>query len=675
MNLVWGFIFVPLIAICLIPFLQLKGKAIAVYAAICFIAVLTSYVAFGALAGQNSELILAGSYITGSIRLQVDALSAWFLLIINFAFVTGGFYGLFYMNAYANQPKNLSLHGILFVLLYTTLTSLCAIQNSIVFLVAWEIMALSAFLSILFEHEKIATIKAGINYLIQSHVSIIFLMVGFIWVASKTGSYDFNDIRAYSFAQSNAVSLLLYLFFFIGFAIKAGFVPFHTWLPYAHPAAPAHISGIMSGVLIKIGIFGILRMLLLINLDYITVGSIILTISLISGVYGVMLAILQHNLKKLLAYHSIENIGIIGIGIGLGCIGLGMNNPILSSLGFAGALLHTLNHSLFKSLLFFTAGNIYQATHTLDIEKLGGLVKKMPQTTVLFLIAALAICGLPPFNGFISEFILYTGLFGTIQNAYITSLIGIVFTIIGLTLIGGLAIMCFTKAFGVVFLGNPRHDFHSEVKEVSFYQLLPLYFIAAFIISIGLFPGFFLNALIKPVQLFTNLHQLPFVSFQGNGIETLASVSKASCILILLILVLIVIRKLVLQKKSITVSATWNCGYIAPTAKIQYSASSFVKTYSKLLGIVFLIFKKEKEVEGVFPVAAHLETHPYDKIEKWFIDYPINNFKSFMGRFLFFQNGKLQFYILYGIIFIITVISIPLIYDQIILFIEFLKLL
>jgi len=675
MNLVWGFILVPLIAICLIPFLRLKGKAIAVYAAVCFIAVLTSYVAFGALTGQNFELILNGSFITGSIRLQIDALSAWFLLIINFGFITGGFYGLFYMNAYANQPKSLSLHGILFVLLYTALASLCTIQNSIVFLVVWEIMALSAFLSILFEHEKIATIKAGINYLIQSHVSIIFLMVGFIWVASKTGSYDFNAIRAYSFAHSNAVSLMLYLFFFIGFAIKAGFVPFHTWLPYAHPAAPAHISGIMSGVLIKIGIFGILRMLLLINLDYITIGSIILIISLISGVYGVILAILQHNLKKLLAYHSIENIGIIGIGIGLGCIGLGMNNPILSSLGFAGALLHTLNHSLFKSLLFFTAGNIYQATHTLDIGKLGGLVKKMPQTTVLFLIAALAICGLPPFNGFISEFILYTGLFGSIHNAYITSLIGIVFTITGLALIGGLAIMCFTKAFGVVFLGNPRHDFHHEVKEVSFYQLLPLYFIAAFIIIIGLFPGFFLNALIKPVQLFTNLHQLPFVSFQGNGIETLASVTKASWILILLILVLFVIRKLVLQKKSITISTTWNCGYIAPTAKIQYTASSFVKTYSKLLGMVFLIFKKEKEVEGVFPVAAHLETHPYDKIEKWFIDYPINNFKSFMSRFLFFQNGKLQFYILYGIIFIITVISIPLIYDQIILFIDFLKLL
>jgi formate hydrogenlyase subunit 3/multisubunit Na+/H+ antiporter MnhD subunit len=673
MNIVWSFILIPFIAICIIPFLKIKGKAIVVYTAVSAVAILTSYVAFNALSGQNFELILQGSYITGPIRLQIDALSGWFLLMINFAFLTGGFYGLFYMNAYKNQLKNLSLHGILFVLLYTALVSICAIQNSMAFLVAWEIMALSAFLSILFEHEKTATIKAGINYLIQSHVSILFLMIGFIWVASKTGSYDFASIHAYSLANTEGISLMLYLFFFIGFAIKAGFVPFHTWLPYAHPAAPAHISGIMSGVLIKIGILGILRMLLLINLDYTIIGSIILATSLFSGVYGVMLAILQHNLKKLLAYHSIENIGIIGIGIGLGCIGLGTNNVILSSLGFAGALLHTLNHSLYKSLLFFTAGNIYQATHTLDIEKLGGLVKKMPQTTILFLIASLAICGLPPFNGFISEFILYTSLFSSIHNALITYLIEFIFTITGLVLIGGLAMMCFTKAFGVVFLGNERHIFNHEVKEVSGFQLLPLYFIATLIVIIGLFPKLFLNLLIQPVQLFTNLHQLPFVGFGGNFIETLLSVSNASWIAILLVLGILGIRKLVMRKQSVTVLPTWNCGYIAPNAKIQYTASSFISTYSQLLTSFFLITKKGKPVTGIFPAAAHLETHPYDKLEKWLIDYPITNFKSFLGRFLFIQNGKLQFYILYGIVFIVSIISIPIIYNYIIVFIEFIK--
>jgi len=673
MNLVSIFILIPFIAIVLIPFLTLRGKAITSYCTICFITLVSSIVAIKALGGQTFDYTLEGSLVSGPVRIQVDALSAWFMLIINFSFLTGGFYGLFYMNAYKDQLKNLSLHGIFFILLHAALISLCAIQNSIAFLVAWEIMALSAFLCVIFEHEKVTTVKAGINYLIQSHVSILFLMIGFIWVASKTGSYDFNAIRSYSLASSDATSMILFLFFFIGFAIKAGFVPFHTWLPYAHPAAPAHISGIMSGVMIKIGIFGLLRMILLIHLDYTAIGRFILVFSLISGLYGVMLAILQHNLKKLLAYHSIENIGIIGIGIGLGCIGLGTNNPILCSLGFAGALLHTLNHSLFKSLLFFTAGNVYQATHTLDIEKLGGLVKKMPHTSILFLIAALAICGLPPFNGFISEFIIYSGLFGAIHDAQMVSLFAIIFTITGLALIGGLALMCFTKAFGVVFLGSPRHTIHHEVKEVSSYQLLPLYVIAALITFIGLFPQIFLDLLFTPVQQFTNLHQLPFTSFQGKGIEVMLSISKANWILLAVVASLWGIRRLVLRKRTIILSPTWGCGYTAPTAKIQYTASSFVMTYTKLFGALFLIHRKEKEVEGIFPAEAHLETHPYDIIEQGLIDYPIRKFKEFLSLFLFFQNGKLQFYILYGILFIISVILLPLIYDGVLLFIESFK--
>ncbi len=673
MNLIWGFLLLPLAAICLIPFLKLKGKAIAVYSAISSIAILSSYVAFSGLTGHNFEITLQGSLISGPIHIQIDALSSWFILMINFGFMTAGFYGLFYMKGYKNQPNNLTLHSVLFILLQASLISLTVIQNSIAFLVAWEIMALSAFLSVIFEHEKTSTVKAGINYLIQSHVSILFLMLGFIWVASQTGSYDFISIRQYSMAHPGPLSFLLFFFFFIGFAIKAGFVPFHTWLPYAHPVAPAHISGLMSGIIIKIGIFGILRMLLLIQVEYITVGSIILIISIVSGLYGVMLAILQHNLKKLLAYHSIENIGIIGIGIGLGCIGLGLHNPVLSSLGFAGAMLHTLNHSLFKSLLFFTAGNVYQATHSLDIEKLGGLVKKMPQTSLLFLFAALAICGLPPFNGFISEFILYTGLFSWIQTADITSLIGIIFTISALVLIGGLAIICFTKAFGVVFLGNPRHNFQHEIKEVPFLQLLPLYFITAFMLAIGLFPNFFLNLLIQPVQLFTGVNQLVFNSFQNPMTEVLISISHASWFLIAFILLLLGIRKLVQHKQVINMSPTWNCGYSAPTSRLQYTASSFVKTYTKLFGLFFIISKKEKEVSGIFPGKSHLETNPYDKIEKWLIDYPVAGFILFLDRFRFFQNGKLQFYILYGIIFILSIISIPLIYNQIIQLIEFLK--
>jgi len=300
---------------------------------------------------------------------------------------------------------------------------------------------------------------------------------------------------------------------------------------------------------------------------------------------------------------------------------------------------------------------VYQATHTLDIEKMGGLVKKMPQTTFLFLIAAIAISGLPPFNGFISEFILYTGLFSLISTTSIAPLAGLLLTITGLVLIGGLAVICFTKTFGVVFLGNPRVELHHEIKEPPFLQLLPLYLIASVIAMISLFPKFFMDLLIKPIQLFTGLHQLPFASFQGNGIEALLSISQAAWYFVLLILLIWGIKKLVMRKRISTVSPTWNCAYVRPTARIQYTGTSFVKSYSKLFAAFFLIFKKEKEVTGIFPVEAHLESRPYDKIEKWVIDYPTIQLKRFLGRFRFIQNGRVQSYVLYGIVFVLFIIT------------------
>jgi len=673
MSLINAFVAVPVLAILLIPFLKVKGKGIVLFASIIVNALISGFLGLQTLGGQFLEFSFPGSLVTGPVNLRIDALSGWFILIINFIFITGSFYGLFYMKTYQKQKNNLTLHSIVFVLLHTALISLCAVQNSLVFLVTWEIMALSAFIAVIFEHGKMATLRAGMNYLIHSHVSILFLMFGFIWVALKTGSYDFNSIATYTSQNSGATGLVLFLCFFIGFGIKAGFVPFHTWLPYAHPAAPAHVSGVMSGVMIKIGIFGIFRMITLIKTDYYTVGLVIITFSVISGLYGVMLAIIQHNLKKLLAYHSIENIGIIGMGIGIGCIGLGTGNYLLASLGFAGGLLHTLNHSLFKSLLFFTAGNVYQATHTVHIDHLGGLIKKMPQTALLFLIAAIAISGIPPFNGFISEFIIYSGFYYWMQGSLIGPLMTIIFSVLALVLIGGLALLCFTKAFGIVFLGNPRQKFDHEVKEVPFLQLLPLYLIAFLVVFIGVFPQIFMHALSQPVNLLAGFPAISDIPFPEKTTELLQPVTWGTWMFILISLAVFGFRKLVTQNRKASVEPTWGCGYIAPTAKLQYTAGSFVRPYSKLFRPFLLSHKTQKEVEGIFPSGGSYETHSYDRIEKYLVDSLIAVYKSLLGRFLFLQNGKLQFYILYGIIFIVSVICIPLFYDQIVLFIEFIK--
>ncbi|HXL55808.1 MAG TPA: proton-conducting transporter membrane subunit, partial [Chitinophagaceae bacterium] len=263
MEIVTPFIATILLSSLLIPFISTKWKGIITVSAICVIAVLSSIIGVQTLGGTNFEYSFAGSLITDKIPVRIDALSGWFILIINFTFITGAVYGLHYMKQYQSQTSNLSLHCVSYILVYTAIISICSLQNSIAFLTSWEIMAVGSFLLIIFEHYKKDTISAGINFLVQSHICIMFLTLGFIWVALKMNSYDFSAIHDFSLSNPMLSNVALFLCFFIGFAIKAGFVPFHTWLPYAHPAAPSHISGVLSGVIIKIGIYGILRMLLL----------------------------------------------------------------------------------------------------------------------------------------------------------------------------------------------------------------------------------------------------------------------------------------------------------------------------------------------------------------------------------------------------------------------------
>jgi hydrogenase-4 component B len=668
-NIVFVILLSAIIAILLV---NTKSKGIITLSTVIAIAFISSFIAMRALLGDSYEVLLSGTVMFGTVLIKIDALSAWFILTINFTIITGAVYGYNYMKKYRDKNNEISLHCIAFLFIQLSLVGTCSVQNGFIFLLLWELMALSAFILVTFEHEKPETIKAGINYLVQSHLSIIFIMLGFIYVAFKTGSYGFDGIVDFSSHQPILAGTALFLCFFIGFAIKSGFVPFHTWLPYAHPAAPSHVSGIMSGVLIKIGIYGMLRMLLLIKIDYTTTGYVILFVSLFTGIYGVMLATIQHNLKKLLAYHSVENIGIIGIGIGIGCIGLGEANKWMAILGFSGALLHTLNHSLFKSLLFYGAGNVLQAAHTVNIERLGGLIKKMPQTAVLFLIAALAICGLPPLNGFVSEFLIFGGLYNWLLSANLISLIAMSFSLGGFVLIGGLAILCFTKAFSIVFLGNAR-DAIVEIHETGFWQLFPMYMTVTLMILIGLFPSFFIGALQRPVNLFT--HNIAFnMNLKQSGIiDSFQTISRLFFVLILIVLSILGIRKYFNRKKLIESSPTWGCGYSYPNSRQQYTAGSYVRSYSKIAKPLLDIGKKEVEIKSVFPVAKHYETDPYDKIERVFIDKPLKLMNRITDMFVFLQNGQLQRYILYGIIFIIAVISLPLIVEKIIIVFHFIN--
>jgi len=664
-TLIELFNILALVGLLAFPFFKIKGRGIIALIVITLQVIIASVIAVSVFTNGSVEYAYSGSFITGLIPVRVDYLSAWFMLVIGFTFLTGAWYGFSYMKEYIDQPSNLTLHAVAFIILFTSLIDLCMIQNSLVMLVIWEIMALSSFITIIFESYKAETLKAGINFFIQSHVCILFLTFAFMWVKVKTGSFDFQAITTYTTSQSAIIGIGLFIFFFIGFGIKAGFVPFHTWLPKAHPAAPAHISGIMSGVIIKIGIFGMLRMLMLIKTDMVTIGYFILFVSTITGVYGVALAIVQHNLKKLLAYHSIENIGIIGIGIGIGCMGLGYHNQLLVVTGFGGALLHTLNHSLFKSLLFYSAGNVYQAKHTMDIEAMGGLLKEMPRTGYLFLIGSLAICGLPPFNGFISEFFIYNGLFDGLQaNQFLVNLF-LLFVIFGMVMIGGLALICFTKAFGIVFLGTPRVKKQQPAFQEKRARIFPMFLIAGGILLIGLFPILFSNPLLKIIGLYQPVAG-PVGRLQVESIfENIVVVGWASLGFIALTALLYAVRYFVTRQRAQSEDTTWGCGYTGDTSKMQYTASSFIRSYRKLFEPILFIKKEKVEASGLYPEKIKQHTQPGDRLERWLLDRPIHFFRTVLSRFTFLQNGNIQAYILYGFIFIGATILVPLLISKI----------
>ncbi|OFY52744.1 MAG: hypothetical protein A2X22_07500 [Bacteroidetes bacterium GWF2_49_14] len=589
----------------------------------------------------------------GDIGIRVDSLSAWFILIINFTSVTGVLFGTGYLKAYENPAAKLTMHWALFILFQLSMIFVCLVQNGLVFLIVWEIMSLSSMMLVIFDHHTNETLKAGINYMIQMHISVVLLTVGFIWVYFETGSFSFDSIGTFFQGHNN---IWLFLIFFIGFGFKAGFIPFHSWLPHAHPAAPSHISGVMSGVIVKLGIYGIIRMISYLHSDLILLGEIILTVSVLTGLYGILNAAVHRDFKRMLAYCTIENIGIIGIGIGIGLIGLGKNSPMMYLLGFSGALLHVLNHSLFKSLLFYSAGSIYQQTHTRDMEKLGGIIKSMPKTAFIFLTGAIAIGGMPPLNGFVSEFVIFSGLIEGIQSNSLYQIILMVLVIAGLSVIGGLSLLTFTKSFGTVFLGQPRVPLAHKPHEVSNLMLAPQYLIITIMLSIAFIPQFYLNILKKILSGTMGTGLIDSGSLDLYS-KTASNISLISVVLIGVVGLVWTIRRFVMKKRSEDLQTTWGCGYTDPKSSMQYTGKSFSKPLGKIFNFVLLEKKQYNEIKTseIFPDTKKYDSHYLDFFESTFVN-RINNllFKIF-SYLRFIQNGRTQSYVLYGILFILII--------------------
>jgi hydrogenase-4 component B len=415
----------------------------------------------------------------------IDGLSAIFLLPIFLVSLLGSIYGLDYWSQAAHSQNGRKLR-LFYGLVTSGMALLVVARNSLLFLMGWEVMALSAFFLVTTEDHDREVRMSGWIYLACTHTATLCLFALFALLRSAVGSFSLVPLPAEEITVSFATAA--FTLAVLGFGLKAGVMPLHVWLPGAHAMAPSHVSALMSGVLIKMGIYGLIRITSLFSNPPAGWGAVLLALGVVSGVLGVAYALGQHDIKRLLAYHSVENIGIIVMGLGLALVGRSWNRNDLIVLGLCSALLHVWNHALFKALLFLCAGSVLHAAHTRELDHLGGLAKSMPWTAGLFLIGAVAICGLPPLNGFVSEFVLYLGFLSTALEAGRPAHGGVALAAPLLALIGALAIACFAKAFAAVFLGNARSVHAEGTHEATFVMRGPMIVLATCCLLIGLRP-------------------------------------------------------------------------------------------------------------------------------------------------------------------------------------------
>ena len=588
---------------------------------------------------------------------RLDPLAAFFGLIVSLLGLALSIYSLGYARGFYGR-KSVGVLGAFFNTLLLTTTLVFVSDNAFFFLIVWEIMTLAAYCLVSFEHEQPETRKAGVLFFIMSHIGTGCIMLGFLLLFQASGGYGFEGFHALGEKMRPGPLNAAFLLFLFGFGIKAGIVPLHIWLPAAHPVAPSNVSAFMSGVLIKTGIYGMARVFF----DFLGAppnwwGVTVLTIGTLSAVLGVLYALMQHDLKRLLAYHSIENIGIILMGFGAALMFLHTNHSVLAALALIAGLYHTINHALFKALLFLGAGAVLHATRTREMERLGGLAKRMPQTAFFFLVGAVAISALPPLNGFVSEWLTYQSLlqgFGTTA-----SLIRLMFPVSGamLALTSALAAACFVKAFGITFLAQPRSEAAALAHEAAPTMLLGQAILTAACVFLGLFPTTFLTLLDPITQQLTgqqlsqqlsaaNGWVLSGVVSDGGTISTLGMTLMAACLLP----IPFALRSFFGRGSKIRVGPTWDCGLQGLTPQMEYTATGF----SKPIRMIFkALFRPHREVQRdydfspYFAKTLRFEAH-VEEIFETRIYRPLNRFILRGSRAMrALQAGSLQAYLIY----------------------------
>ena len=627
---------------------------------------ITSLLAVGAIA------LAVYAFLVGEVKLfsfrtaifgyeyfAVDRLSALFLVIIAIASVATVIYSRGYLAGYFGRysSAHFSLHYTALVALVASMMCVVLASGGFSFLFSWELMTIASFILILFEANRQETRRAALNYLVMMHIGFMFLVAGFVMLFNATHSSSFDAIEYY-FKLGNPLPLFVVLF--IGFGMKAGLFPMHIWLPEAHPAAPSHVSAIMSGVMIKTGIYGVVRLMQAIDANtelLYTIGLIVLLSGIVTGLWGVIFAAMQNDVKRLLAYSSIENIGVILIGLGIAAVGHAAGSDLIGMCGMCGALLHTVNHSLFKTMLFFGAGNIYSKMHTTTMNRMGGIAKHMPLTAALMAFAVAAICALPPLNGFVSELFIYIGMFNGISDGH--EVLYSVAGIIALSLIGGIVVLAFTKLYGVVFLGSPRSHEVAETQEVDGCRIGAMAIPAAFILFIGLFPQYAILPIARVAEAVTASDNTMVID---HMMPTLQTMSLISWILIAVIVALFLLKRRAQRSRTITEGPTWGCGFTALNTKMQYTGESFSEGLENI-GKPFMkdtVDGRTIDKNEIFPTRHSYDIRHKDKVDsllgRWWMAL-MHRINEYIMRL---RTGRVNSYITFALVFLATVLVLTL---------------
>jgi hydrogenase-4 component B len=572
-----------------------------------------------------------------TLSLSLDSLSAIFLLPIFLLAPTIALYGYHYLDLIEHSWRTV-VHHFFFSLLVVAMILVTLADNIVTFALAWELMSLASYFLVIFDHEHEESQQAATLYLLFTQTGALFIFAAFGLLFQATGSFSFDQLSQ----APHAMKITAFFLALIGFGSKAGVFPLHIWLPHAHPAAPSHVSALMSGVMIKMGIYGILRLYFLLDDPAPIFAQIILGLGMISGILGVVHALGKHDIKRLLAYSSIENIGLILIGCGLGMLGLASDNRIMAAFGFTGGLLHVLNHALFKSLLFMGAGAILQKTGLRHLDQLGGLMQTMPVTGRTFLAGSVAISGLPPLNGFVSEFLIYYAAFQGLQLHGLDVLFSMA-AIIALAIIGGLASGCFTQVVGIVFLGAARRATGTKATEAGLSMRAAMIVLTLACLLIGLWPE-------------------PFIRFAFHGLRDLGPLAGitpdilgamphhlalAARILLGLLLVLTALRSLLYRAKPISQASTWGCGFTQATSRIQYTGASYAKDMV-VFHRPFVGMKTEHNpITRIFPGRTNYASWVEDLAELGLHRLLIGPLLMVVGKLRWIQHGHIQLYIGY----------------------------